>query len=61
MRPIVLLLLLLPVFALSQEPQTGWKPERPVELIIGAAPAGAAPRRPPATAATLRSVRLKSP
>jgi putative tricarboxylic transport membrane protein len=41
MRPIVSLLLLLPAFALAQAPQSAWKPDRPVELIIGAAPGGA--------------------
>ena len=41
MHPIVSLMLLLPAFALAQEPQAGWKPERPVELIIGASPGGA--------------------
>lgn len=41
MYPIVILMLLLPAFALAQEPQAGWKPERPVELIIGASPGGA--------------------
>ena len=41
MRCIVLLLVLLPTLALAQAPQTGWKPERPVELIVGAAPGGA--------------------
>ena len=34
-------LLLVPALALAQSPQTGWKPERPVELIVGAAPGGA--------------------
>lgn len=34
-------LLLIPALALAQAPQTGWKPEKPVELIVGAAPAGA--------------------
>lgn len=34
-------LLLAPALAIAQAPQTGWKPERPVELIVGAAPGGA--------------------
>ena len=41
MRRIVSLLLLFPAFALAQEPQTVWKPDRPVEFIIGASPGGA--------------------
>jgi len=41
MGTILSLLLLLPAFALAQEPQSAWKPDRPVELIIGAAPGGA--------------------
>ena len=38
MKRLRLLLALLPAWALAQP---AWKPERPVELIIGAAPAGA--------------------
>jgi putative tricarboxylic transport membrane protein len=34
-------LLLVPALAIAQAPQTGWKPERPVELVVGAAPGGA--------------------
>jgi putative tricarboxylic transport membrane protein len=34
-------LLFVPALALAQAPQTGWKPERPVELVVGAAPGGA--------------------
>jgi putative tricarboxylic transport membrane protein len=41
MRHITSLFLLLPALALAQAPQTGWKPDRPVELVIGAAPGGA--------------------
>ena len=41
MRYIVSLLVLFPALVLAQAPQTGWKPDRPVELIIGAAPGGA--------------------
>ena len=36
MKRLLLLLALLPAWALAQP---AWKPERPVELIIGAAPA----------------------
>ena len=36
MKLLISLLMLLPTVALAQ-----WKPERPVELIVGAAPAGA--------------------
>jgi putative tricarboxylic transport membrane protein len=39
MRLVYLLLTLIPVCALAQG--AGWKPDRPVELIIGAAPGGA--------------------
>lgn len=41
MRTIVSLLLLIPVIAAAQEQQAGWKPDRPVELVIGASPGGA--------------------
>jgi putative tricarboxylic transport membrane protein len=34
-------LLLAPAFAFAQAPQTGWKPDKPVELVVGAAPGGA--------------------
>jgi putative tricarboxylic transport membrane protein len=34
-------LLLFPAVAFAQAPQTGWKPDRPVELVVGAAPGGA--------------------
>ena len=34
-------LLLIPALAYAQAPQTGWRPERSVELIVGAAPGGA--------------------
>ena len=40
MHRIVWMLFLLPAVATAQ-PQAGWKPDRPVELVIGAAPAGA--------------------
>jgi putative tricarboxylic transport membrane protein len=33
--------LLVPALAFAQAPQTGWKPERPVELVVGAAAGGA--------------------
>ncbi len=35
------LLMLLPAVVVAQAPQTGWQPERPVELVVGAAPGGA--------------------
>ena len=38
---ILSLLLLGPALAFAQAPQTGWKPERPVELVVGAAAGGA--------------------
>ncbi|HZM46794.1 MAG TPA: tripartite tricarboxylate transporter substrate binding protein [Burkholderiales bacterium] len=41
MHRIVWMLLLLPAITMAQGPQAAWKPERPVELVIGAAPAGA--------------------
>lgn len=41
MRHLIGLLALLPVVTFAQAPQTGWKPERPVELVVGAAPGGA--------------------
>lgn len=41
MRYLLGLLTLLPAVVVAQAPQTGWKPERPVELIVGAAPGGA--------------------
>ena len=40
MRQLACLLVLAPVLALAQAP-AGWKPERPVAIIIGAAPGGA--------------------
>src|SRR5687767_9906202 len=39
MKRIMWTLLVCPALALAQTP--AWKPERPVELVIGAAPAGA--------------------
>lgn len=41
MRYVACLLMLIPALVLAQAPQTGWKPDRPVELIVGAAPGGA--------------------
>ena len=41
MRCIVWLVMWVPALVLAQAPQTGWKPDRAVELIIGAAPGGA--------------------
>ncbi len=41
MRIAFSLLLLVPAAVLAQGPQPGWKPDKPVELIIGAAPGGA--------------------
>ena len=38
---ILFALLFIPALALAQAPQTGWKPERPLELVVGAAPGGA--------------------
>lgn len=40
MRNAFSLLLLVPALVLAQSPQPGWKPDKPVELIIGAAPGG---------------------
>lgn len=41
MRYLLGLLTLFPAVALAQVSQPGWKPDKPVELIIGAAPGGA--------------------
>ena len=41
MRTTTAALLLFPALALAQAPQTGWKPDKPVELVVGAAPGGA--------------------
>lgn len=40
MRYLLVLSMLFPVLGWAQ-PQTGWKPERPIELVVGAAPGGA--------------------
>ena len=34
-------LLIFPALALAQAPQSGWRPDKPVELVVGAAPGGA--------------------
>jgi putative tricarboxylic transport membrane protein len=39
MRPLLLLICLAPCFTFAQAP--AWKPDKPVELVIGAAPGGA--------------------
>ncbi len=41
MRNAIGLLLFVPAIVLAQAPQSAWKPDKPVELIIGAAPGGA--------------------
>jgi putative tricarboxylic transport membrane protein len=41
MRHLIAWFALLPVMAFAQAPQSGWKPSRPVEFIVSAAPGGA--------------------
>lgn len=41
MRHLIAWFALLPIVAFAQAPQAGWKPSRPVELIVSAAPGGA--------------------
>jgi putative tricarboxylic transport membrane protein len=41
MRIVGWVTLLTPFIAFAQVPQTAWKPDRPVEIVIGAAPGGA--------------------
>jgi tripartite-type tricarboxylate transporter receptor subunit TctC len=41
MRIIAWVTPLTPFIAFAQVPQTGWKPDRPVEIVIGAAAGGA--------------------
>lgn len=40
-RMLVISLCALPALALAQAPGSGWKPDKPVELVVGAAPGGA--------------------
>src|SRR5215210_1656816 len=55
------LLALLPVVAWAQAPQTGWKPDRAVELIVGAAPGGANDRIGRSIQRTLQEMKLANP
>jgi putative tricarboxylic transport membrane protein len=61
MRCAGVLLALLPVVACAQAPQTGWKPERAVELIVGAAPGGANDRIGRSIQRTLQETKLANP
>ena len=54
-------LLLFPALALAQAPQTGWKPERPVELVVGAAPGGANDRIGRSLQRMLQDMKLANP
>lgn len=62
MKKLCLLLMLtaLPAYALAQA-SAGWKPERPVELIIGAAPGGANDRIGRAIQRVLQDLKLANP
>ena len=60
MRIVVSLLMLLPAMGIAQTAQT-WKPERPVELIVAAAPAGANDRIGRAIQRTLQESKLANP
>jgi len=54
------ILLLLPAVAAAQAPQAAWKPDRPVELVIGAAPGGANDRIGRAIQRVLQETKLVS-
>lgn len=41
MRHLIVWFALLPIMAFAQAPQAGWKPSRPVEFVVSAAPGGA--------------------
>jgi len=60
MRLIFVLLMALPAYALAQAP-AAWKPERPVELIIGAAPGGANDRIGRSIQRVLQDSKLANP
>ncbi len=60
MRLITFLLMAVPAFAFAQAP-AAWKPERPVELIIGAAPGGANDRIGRALQRVLQDAKLANP
>ena len=60
MRLIFVLLMALPAYALAQAP-AAWKPERPVELIIGAAPGGANDRIGRAVQRVLQDAKFANP
>jgi putative tricarboxylic transport membrane protein len=60
MRYVFLLLIALPAFAFAQVP-AGWKPDRPVELIIGAAPGGANDRIGRALQRVLQDAKFANP
>ena len=60
MRYLYVLLIAFPAFAFAQAP-AGWKPERPVELIIGAAPGGANDRIGRALQRVLQDAKLANP
>jgi putative tricarboxylic transport membrane protein len=60
MRLMRVLLIVFPAFALAQAP-AGWKPERPVELIVGAAPGGANDRIGRSIQRVLQEMKLANP
>ena len=60
MRLAYFIVMALPAFALAQAP-AGWKPERPVELIIGAAPGGANDRIGRAIQRVLQDAKFANP
>ena len=60
MRYLCLLLIVFPALAFAQAP-AGWKPERPVELIIGAAPGGANDRIGRSIQRVLQETNLANP
>jgi putative tricarboxylic transport membrane protein len=59
MRCVYVLLIVLPALALAQAP--GWRPDRPVELIIGAAPGGANDRIGRALQRVLQDAKIANP
>ena len=60
MHHVCFMLMALPAAVLAQAP-AGWKPERPVELIIGAAPGGANDRIGRALQRVLQDAKLANP